>query len=41
MISHKISGYEDFRKFIDSLDCKDKIVNILFSATWCPDCVVG
>lgn len=41
MISHKISGYADFRKFMDSLDYKNKIVNILFSAPWCPDCVVG
>lgn len=41
MISHKISGYADFRKFMDSLECKNKIVNILFSAPWCPDCVVG
>ncbi|XP_026478980.1 LOW QUALITY PROTEIN: thioredoxin domain-containing protein 17-like [Ctenocephalides felis] len=48
VITHHISGYENFCKFVNEFEFKGKIVHILFSGSklpdgtnWCPDCVVA
>lgn len=48
VIRHKVVGYQNFCKFMEDFDTKDKEIYIMFSGAklptgenWCSDCVEG